>query len=135
MEKLKVEFQFLKVCYEAGPTGFVIARHLIKMSLDCVLMSRSKTERKPGDKIKTDERDACNMARLFPNGDVAQVRISPVLDEAVRDVCRVRTDATYDFIRAKKRLNAFLLRNGFNYTGKSKWTIAHMRYLCELAVV
>jgi transposase len=57
-----------------------------------------------------------------------------VLDEAVRDVCRARTDATDDFIRAKQRLNAFLFRNGFNYTGKSKWIIAHMRYLRELAM-
>ena len=52
----------------------------------------------------------------------------------MRDVCRARTDATDDLIRAKQRLNAFLLRNGFNYTGKSKWIIAHMRYLRELAM-
>jgi transposase len=97
-------------------------------------MSPSKTERKPGDKIKTDKRDACNIARLFRNGDITQVRIPPVLDEAVRDVCRARTDATDDLTRAKQRLNAFLLRNGFNYTGKSKWTAAHMRYLRELTM-
>jgi transposase len=133
-EKLKVEFGDLKVCYEAGPTGFVIARHLIKKGVDCVLMSPSKTERKPGDKIKTDKRDACNIARLFRNGDITQVRIPPVLDEAVRDVCRARTDASDDLIRAKQRLNAFLLRNGFHYTGKSKWTAAHMRYLRELTM-
>ena len=133
-DELKVEFQALKVCYEAGPTCFVIARHLIKKSLDCVLMSPSKTERKPGDKIKTDKRDACDIARLFRNGDITQVRIPPVLDEAVCDVCRARTDATDDLIRAKQRLNAFLLRNGYHYTGKSKWTIAHMRYLRELVM-
>jgi hypothetical protein len=57
-----------------------------------------------------------------------------VLDEAVRDVCRARTDATDDLTRAKQRLNAFLLRNGFHYTGKAKWTIAHMRYLRELTM-
>jgi transposase len=133
-EKLKIEFRDLKVCYEAGPTGFVLARQLIKKGVDCVLMSPSKTERKPGDKIKTDKRDACNIARLFRNGDITQVRIPPVLDEAVRDVCRARTDATDDLTRAKQRLNAFLLRNGFNYTGKSKWTAAHMRYLRELTM-
>ena len=69
-EKLKIEFRDLKVCYEAGPTGFVLARQLIKKGVDCVLMSPSKTERKPGDKIKTDKRDACNIARLFRNGDI-----------------------------------------------------------------
>jgi transposase len=133
-EKLNVEFRDLKVCYEAGPTGFVIGRHLIKKGVDCVLMSPSKTERKPGDKIKTDKRDACNIARLFRNGDITQVRIPPVLDEAVRDVCRARTDASDDLVRAKQRLNAFLLRNGFHYTGKTKWTTAHMRYLRELTM-
>jgi transposase len=133
-EKLNVQFIQLKVCYEAGPTGFVIARHLLKKGIDCVLMSPSKTERKPGDKIKTDKRDACNIARLFRNGDITQVRIPPVLDEAVRDVCRARTDAIDDLTRAKQRLNAFLLRNGFSYTGKAKWTIAHMRYLRQLTM-
>lgn len=73
----------------------VFGRHLIKKGVECVLMSPSKTERKPGDKIKTDKRDACNIARLFRNGDIVNVRIPPVLGEAVRDVCRARTDAKY----------------------------------------
>ena len=67
-------------------------------------MSPSKTERKPGDKIKTDKRDACNNARSFRNGDITQVRILPVLDEAVRNVCRARTGASDDLVRAKQRL-------------------------------
>lgn len=133
-KKLGVEFTDLKVCYEAGPTGFVLARRLIRYGLDCVLMSPSKTERKPNEKIKTDKRDACKIAKLFRNGDITQVRIPPVLDEAVRDVCRARTDATDDLSRSKQRLSAFLLRNGFNYTGKSKWGAAHMRYLRELVM-
>ncbi len=133
-EKLGVEFRDLKVCYEAGPTGFVLARRLIRLGLDCVLMSPSKTERKPNEKIKTDKRDACKIAKLFRNGDITVVRIPPALDEAVRDVCRARTDATDDLSRAKQRLSAFLLRNGFNYTGRSKWSAAHMRYLRELVM-
>jgi len=133
-KKLDVEFRDLKVCYEAGPTGFVLARRLIHLGLDCVLMSPSKTERKPNEKIKTDKRDACKIARLFRNGDITQVRIPPVLDEAVRDVCRARTDATDDLSRSKQRLGAFLLRNGYNYSGGSKWSAAHMRYLRELAM-
>jgi hypothetical protein len=79
-------------------------------------------------------RDACKIAKLFRNGDITVVRIPPVLDEAVRDVCRARTDATDDLTRSKQRLGAFLLRNGFNYTGKSKWSAAHMRYLRELVM-
>ena len=131
-KQLGVGFRDLKICYEAGPTGFVLARRLIRLGLDCVLMSPSKTERKPNEKIKTDKRDACKIARLFRNGDITEVRIPPVLDEAVRDVCRARTDASDDLSRSKQRLNAFLLRNGFNYSGKSKWTPSHMRYLREL---
>ena len=133
-EKLRVEFTSLKVCYEAGPTGFVLARRLIKLGIDCVLMCPSHTERKPGEKIKTDKLDACKITRLFRNGDITQVRIPPAMDEAVRDVCRARTDASDDLIRAKQRLSGFLLRGGFNYTGKSKWTAAHMRYLRELTM-
>ena len=133
-EKLGVEFKDLKVCYEAGPTGFVLGRRLISLGLDCVLMSPSKTERKPNEKIKTDKRDSCKIARNYRGGDITEVRIPPALDEAVRDVCRARTDASDDLSRAKQRLNAFLLRNGFNYSGKSNWTPAHMRYLRELVM-
>ena len=132
--KLGVPYKELKVCYEAGPSGFVLARRLRQLGLDCVLMSPSKTERKPGDRIKTDKRDAINIAKLFRNGDIVEVRIPPAIDEAVRDVCRARTDASDDLSRAKQRLSSFLLRNGFRYTGKSKWTPAHMRYLRELAL-
>ena len=81
---LEVKFQDLRVCYEAGPTGFVLGRRLIQLGLECVLCSPSKTERKPGEKIKTDKRDAQKLAKLYKNGDITPVRIPPELDEAVR---------------------------------------------------
>jgi len=133
-KQLKVKFQDLKVCYEAGPTGFVLGRRLIQLKLDCVLCAPSKTERKPGDKIKTDKRDAQKLAKLFKNGDITTVRIPPELDEAVRDVCRARTDAVDDLSRSKQRLGAFLLRHGFRYSGSARWSAAHMRYLRELTM-
>lgn len=133
-KKLGVKLRDLKVCYEAGPTGFVLARRLRKLGVGCILMSPSKTGRKPNDRIKTDRRDACNIAKLFRNGDLTEVRVPPATDEAVRDVCRARTDASDDLARAKKRLNSFLLRNGIAYSGKARWTPAHMRYLRELAL-
>jgi transposase len=133
-KKLDVPLKELRVCYEAGPTGFVLARRLIQLGLECVVMSPSKTERKPSEKVKTDKRDAKKIAAAFRNGDVTEVRIPPKLDEAVRDVCRARTDASDDLTRAKQRLNAFLLRNGFNYSGKARWTAAHMRYLRHLVL-
>jgi len=133
-KQLGVKLQDLSICYEAGPTGFVLGRRLIQLGLECVLCSPSKTERKPGEKIKTDKRDAQKLAKLYKNGDITPVRIPPELDEAVRDVCRARTDAVDDLSRSKQRLNSFLLRLGMSYTGKSKWTPAHMRYLRDLTM-
>jgi transposase len=132
--KLGVKLQDLKVCYEAGPTGFVLARKLLNLGVDTVVMSPAHTERKPGEKIKTDKRDARKIARLFRNGDIKAVRVLPSLDEAVRDVCRARTDASDDLSRAKQRLGSFLLRNGIRYSGKARWTPAHMRYLRHLTL-
>jgi transposase len=97
-------------------------------------MSPSKREHEKQSRIKTDRRDAKAIARLFRNGDITEVRVPPVLDEAVRDVCRARTDASDDLARARQRLNAFLLRNGYRYSGKARWTPAHMSYLRELVL-
>ena len=133
-KKLGVKLQDFKVCYEAGPTGFVLARRLLQLKVECVVMSPSKTERKPNEKIKTDKRDAKKIAKLFRNGDITEVRVPPALDEAVRDLCRARTDASDDLSRSKQRLGSFLLRNGFRYDGKTKWTPSHMNYLRHLAL-
>lgn len=133
-KKLGVKLQELKVCYEAGPTGFVLARRLNQLGVHCTVMSPSKTERKPNEKIKTDKRDAIKIAKLLRNNDITEVRIPPALDEAMRDLCRARTDASDDLSRAKQRLGSFLLRNGFRYDGKTKWTPAHMRYLRHLTL-
>jgi len=97
-------------------------------------MSPARTERKPHEKIKTDKRDAIQIAKAFRNGDITEVRVPPALDEAVRDLCRARTDASDDLSRAKQRLNSFLLRNGIRYSGKARWTPSHMRYLRHLTL-
>ena len=133
-KKLDVSLQDLNICYEAGPTGFVLARHLISLGVDCVLCSPSQTERKPNERVKTDKRDAQKLAKAHRNGDITPVRIPPPLDEAVRDLCRARTDASKDLVRAKQRLKSFLLRNGISYTGKANWSEAHMRYLRNLKI-
>jgi len=128
-EELGVKIEEFKICYEAGPTGFTLARDLNSAGIECVLCSPSKSERKPGDRIKTDKRDAIKIAKEFRNGDITPVRIPPVLDEAVRDVSRCRTDAVDDHKRAKQRLKSFLLRNGVRYKGKANWGASHMGYL------
>src|SRR5690606_23480948 len=132
--KLGVGLRDLKVCYEAGPSGFVLARRFLRLGLECVVMSPSRTERKPNEKIKTDKRDAIHIAKAFRNGDITVVRVPPALDEAVRDLCRARTDASDDLSRAKQRLNSFLLRNGFHYSGKARWTPSHLNYLRNLTL-
>ena len=133
-KKLGVPLRELKVCYEAGPSGFVLARRFLRLGLECVVMSPSRSERKPNEKIKTDKRDAIHIAKAFRNGDLTEVRVPPALDEAVRDLCRARTDASDDLSRAKQRLNSFLLRNGFHYSGKARWTPSHLNYLRHLTL-
>jgi len=131
-KKLDVPKEALRICYEAGPTGFVAARRLIELGYDTIVVAPSKIERAAGDRVKTDKKDALKLARLHRSGDLKGIHIPDPTDEAVRDVCRARTDASEDRRKAKQRLSAFLLRNGIHYTGKSKWTAAHMRYLRDL---
>ncbi len=134
MKKHGLAKEQLHICYEAGPTGFVLARRLIHLGFDCIVVEPSKIPERSGDKVKTDRRDARKLARLHRAGELVAVHIPDVEDEVIRDVCRARTDAVNATVRAKKQLLGFLLRNGYRYTGKATWTEAHMRYLRELVL-
>ncbi|MCK5676073.1 MAG: IS110 family transposase [Verrucomicrobia bacterium] len=124
----------ISLCYEAGPTGFVLARRLIKLGYDCIVVAPSLIPQKSGDKVKTDRRDARKLAGLLRAGELTAVHIPDVADEVIRDVCRGRTDAVSELMRCKKQLLSFLLRNGYRYSGTARWTQAHMRYLRELVL-
>jgi transposase len=124
----------LKVCYEAGPTGFVLARRLLAWGIECEVVAPSLIPKGSGEKVKTDKRDAVRLARLLRAGELTAVKIPDERDEAIRDLCRARTDAVEDLRRQRQQLKAFLLRNGYRYTGKSSWTQGHMRYLRELVM-
>jgi transposase len=124
----------LHVCYEAGPCGFVIARRLKQLGIVCTVVAPSLIPKKAGDRIKTDKRDAEKLARLLRAGDLSPVYVPDSTDEAIRDLCRARTDAVDDRTRSRHRLKSFLLRHGFRYTQKTTWTPAHMRYLRELVL-
>jgi Transposase len=87
-----------------------------------------------GHRIKTDRRDALKLARLLRAGELKAIYIPEPTDEAIRDLCRARTDAVDDLRRSRHRLKALLLRHGYRYHGKSAWTEAHMRYLRELVL-
>lgn len=124
----------LRVCYEAGPTGFVLARRLGQLKIDCTVVAPSLIPSRAGERIKTDRRDALKLARLHRAGELSAVHVPDASDEAMRDLCRARTDAVQELRRARAQLKAFLLRNGYRYTGRSAWTEAHRRYLRELAL-
>ena len=124
----------IRACYEAGPCGFGIARRLQQLGVDGLVVAPSMTPTRSGDRVKTDKRDARKLARLLRAGELTAVYVPEPTDEAIRDLCRARTDAVDDRRRARHRLKAFLLRHGYRYQGKSAWTAAHQRYLRELVL-
>jgi len=124
----------LVVTYEAGPCGFGIARRLRQLGIPCLVAAPSLIPKKPGSPFKTDKRDAANLARLLRAGDLTAVYIPEPTDEAIRDLCRARTDAVDDLRRCRQRLKGFLLRHGYRYQGKANWSQAHVRYLRELVL-
>jgi len=124
----------LRACYEAGPCGFGIARRLKQLGVECEVVAPSLTPKRAGERVKTDRRDARKLARLLRAGELSPVYIPESTDEAIRDLCRARTDAVDDRCRSRHRLKGFLLRHGYHYQGKSSWSAAHERYLRELVL-
>ena len=119
------------VAYEAGPTGFGLARALQMAGVGCVVVAPSKLERPPGDRVKTDRRDAERLARLLHIGELPGVRVPTVAEEAARDLVRAREDARADLMRARHRLSKLLLRSGLVVAGVA-WTQAHGRWLVSM---
>jgi transposase len=124
----------IHAAYEAGPCGFGIARRLQQLGAECSVVAPSMTRTRAGDRIKTDRRDARKLARLLRAGELTAIYVPEPTDEAIRDLCRARTDRVDDLRRSRHRLKAFLLRHGYRYSGKSNWTQAHLRYLRELVL-
>lgn len=122
------------VCYEASGCGFWIARRLIQMGMRCEVIAPSLIPTRSGDRVKTDKRDAMKLAKSLRSNDLVAVNIPDSTDEAIRDLCRARTDGVDDLRRAKTRLLALLRRLGYNYDGKTHWTEAHKRYLRHLTL-
>src|SRR5919109_3036988 len=118
--------------YEAGPCGSWLYRYLTNKGYDCWVVAPSLIPKKPGDRVKTDRRDAVQLARLARSGDLTAVYVPKVEDEAIRDLSRAREDAISDLKDAKFRLKAFLLRHDIRYTGRATWGPAHLRWLAEV---
>jgi transposase len=134
LRKLVSRGQPLHIVYEAGPCGFVIWRHLSAQGLHCEVVAPSSIPRTPGDRVKTDRRDALLLAKLARSGDLAVVRVPDGVDESVRDLVRAREDAVREQRNGRHRLKALLLRNGIPYTGKTSWTAAHLRWLAKVSL-
>src|SRR4029450_10271935 len=132
VRKLQSKAPHLLFVYEAGPCGYWLYRYLTKKHLVCWVVAPSLIPKKPGDRVKTDRRDAMQLARLMRSGDLTPVYVPEVEDEAIRDLCRARDDAIQDLKAAKLRLKAFLLRHDIRYTGQATWNPAHLRWLSEV---
>jgi transposase len=117
------------VVYEAGPTGFGLARSLLSAGIDCAVAAPSRLIRAPGDRVKTDSRDAQQLARLLHLGEIVGVTIPSVEQEAARDLVRAREDCRCDLMSTRQRISKLLLRQGIVYYGGEAWTVTHEHWL------
>src|SRR6266850_156847 len=115
MRKLGGEGVGLRFCYEAGPCGYGIQRHLSGHGHDCVVVAPSLIPKRAGDRVKTDRRDAASLARLHRAGELTAVWVPDAAHEAMRDLVRARLDAVHALRRARQQLSGFLLRQGCHY--------------------
>lgn len=132
VRRLQSKAAQLVFAYEAGPCGYVLHRYLTGKGLTCTVVAPSLIPKRPGDRVKTDRRDAVELARLLRSGDLTPVYVPSVDDEAIRDLSRARDAARVTLKAAKLRLTSFLLRLGLHYTGRANWTDAHRRYLAKV---
>jgi transposase len=121
----------VRVCYEAGPCGYALQRQMTTPRVSCQVIAPALIPRKPGERIKTNRRDARKLGELLRAGLLTEVRPPTPEEEAVRDLCRARDDAREDFQRCRHRLGKFLLRRGLHYSGRN-WTQAHRRWIDSL---
>jgi len=110
------------VAYEAGPTGYGLARFLNCAGVRCVVVAPSKLQRPPGDRVKTDARDAAHLARLLRMDQITAVRVPSPDEEAAPDLVRAREDVRSDLMRSRHRVSKLLLRQGIIWSGGAAWT-------------
>lgn len=122
----------VRVCDEAGPCGYAWQRQVTTARVSCQVIAPSLIPRKPGERIKTNRRDARKLAELFRAGLLTEVRPPTPEDEAVRDRCLARDDAREDLQRSRHRLGKLLLRRGLHYSGGRNWTQGHRRWIDSL---
>ncbi|MEQ3515728.1 IS110 family transposase [Pseudoalteromonas sp. BZB3] len=120
--------------YEAGPCGYWIYRLITSLGHCCYVVAPSLIPKKPGERVKTDKRDALKLAKLLKSEDLTPIYVPEPEDEAIRDLSRAREIAMKDLKDAKYQLKALLLRNNINYAGTANWSLKHLRWLTELVL-
>ena len=132
LRRLHSKASRLVFAYEAGPCGYKLYRYLTTKGETCRVVAPSLIPKRPGEKVKTNRRDAMQLARLLRSGDLVSVHVPGIEDEAIRDVCRARDATRVTLKAAKLRLQSLLLRLGLHYTGRATWNTAHRRYLAKV---
>jgi len=122
----------LRWCYEAGPRGYPLCRFIRAHGQECILVAPSKVPPKPGDRVKTDRRDADQLARLYRAGELSAIYVPDPQDEAVRDLIRARYQVSRQQHRGRQQLKMFLLRHNIRYAGTTSWTLKHLRFLATV---
>lgn len=135
VRRLSEEFggELLLFCYEAGPCGYGLYRQLVESGHGCEVVAPSLIPRKPGERVKTDRRDALKLARSLRAGDLTRVWVPDEEQEAMRDLTRARADMKGQEQKARQQLNAFVLRHGHGWpSNRGRWTQAHFNWLESL---
>ena len=132
VRKLAAKYRRLTFCYEAGPTGYGLYRQIKSLGHECVVAAPSLIPRKPGDRVKTNRRDAMSLARQLRAGELTAVWVPDRGHEAMRDLTRARETAVMDLRSKRQQVSALLLRQGRSYPANKKtWTKAHMNWLAS----
>jgi transposase len=122
----------VRACYEAGPCGYALQRQMTTARVSCEVIAPALVPRKPGERIKTNRRDARKLVELLRAGLLTEVRPPSPEEEAVRDLCRARDDAREDLQRCRHRLGKLLLRRGLHFPGRKNWTRVHREWIDSL---
>jgi transposase len=133
IRKLADRYGKLHFCYEAGPTGYGLYRQIQALGHDCLVVAPALIPKRPGERVKTNRRDAVTLARLHRAGELTGVWVPDATHEAVRDLVRAREATADDLRRKRQQLLSFLLRHGRVYDGGGHWTLAHRRWLAKLS--
>jgi transposase len=131
IRKLAGRYGKLHFCYEAGPTGYGLYRQIQTLGHACLVIAPALIPKRPGERVKTNRRDAVTLARLHRAGELTGVWVPDAVHEAVRDLVRAREAAADDLRRKRQQLLSFLLRHGRVYSGGGHWTLAHRRWLAK----